>query len=160
MKEIKLSQNKVALVDDEDFEYLNQFKWYALKKPNTYYAVRHIRLANGKQTLIQMHRVILNVPKGMETDHKNQNGLDNRRINIRICTKSENGMNRNSYKNSSSRFKGVSWCKRDKIWRAQLEYKRKVKNLGCFLSEREAALTYDKKAIEVFGEFAKLNNEV
>ena len=158
MKEIKLTQNKVALVDDEDFEYLNQFKWYVLKRPYTYYAARSIRLTNGKQTLILMHRVILNVPKGMETDHINHEGLDNRRINIRICTKNENCMNRNSYKNRSSRFRGVYWDKNCKKWRAQIGYKKKNYHLGLFLSENEAALSYDNKAIELFGEFANLNN--
>ena len=158
MKEIKLSQNKVALVDDEDFEYLNQFKWYALKKSNTYYAVRNIRLANGKQTSIRMHRVILNVPKGMETDHKNQNGLDNQRENLRICTRQENAMNGSSHKDSSSKFKGVSWY--DRKWHSQIEYKGVSKHLGGFLLENEAALSYNKKAIELFGEFAKLNNEI
>uniref|UniRef100_A0A6H1ZQL7 Putative homing endonuclease n=1 Tax=viral metagenome TaxID=1070528 RepID=A0A6H1ZQL7_9ZZZZ len=158
MKEIRLTQNKVALVDDEDFEYLNQFKWYAHKYPNTYYAVRHIRLANGKQATIPMHRVILNVPKGMETDHKNQNGWDNRRMNLRICTRQENMMNRNSYKNSSSRFKGVVWHKRNKKWQAQIRYNGRTIYLGRSFSEREASFMYDKKAIELFGKFAKLNN--
>ena len=157
MKEIKLTQNKVALVDDEDFEYLNQFKWYALKSYSTHYAVRGIRL-KGKGITILMHRVILNMPKEMKTDHINHESLDNRRVNLRICTDSQNAMNMNSHKNSSSRFKGVSWHKRDKKWQVRIGYKKKVKYLGYSLSENEASLIYDKKAIELFGEFANLNN--
>jgi len=157
MKEIKLTRNKITVVDDEDFEYLNQFKWYALKDYSTFYAVRNIRLRKGKQIKIRMHRVILNTPKGMETDHIDRCGWNNQRANLRICTTQENAMNRNPHKNSSSKFKGVSWHKCAKKWRAQLKYKGEVIYLGCFLSERVAALTYNNKAIEIFGEFAKLN---
>jgi len=101
MKEVGLTQNKVALVDDKDFEYLNQWKWHVLKDYLTYYAARNIRLANGKQTSIRMHRVILNVPKGMVTDHIDHNGLNNQKANLRICDASENNMNRKSQRNSS-----------------------------------------------------------
>uniref|UniRef100_A0A6H1ZTR2 Putative homing endonuclease n=1 Tax=viral metagenome TaxID=1070528 RepID=A0A6H1ZTR2_9ZZZZ len=157
MKEIKLTRNKITVVDDEDYKYLNQFKWYASKDGSTYYAVRGIRLANGKRTLIRMHRVILNVPKGMETDHIDRCGLNNLRANLRMCTRQENAMNGSSHKNSSSRFKGVVWNKNNKKWQAQLGYKGEVIYLGCFLSERVAALIYNNKAIELFGGFAKLN---
>ena len=158
MKEIKLTQNKIALIDDSDFESLNRFKWCALKSRLTYYAVRGIRLTNGKWTTILMHREILDVPKGLDTDHKDHNGLNNQKSNLRICTRQENMMNGNSHKNSSSRFKGVSWFKRGKKWSVELEYKGRSKHLGLFHSESEAALAYNKKAIEMFGEFAGLND--
>ena len=158
MKEVGLTQNKVALVDDKDFEYLNQWKWHVLKDYLTYYAARNIRLANGKQTSIRMHRVILNVPKGMVTDHIDHNGLNNQKANLRICDASENNMNRKSQRNSSSKFKGVFWHKRNKKWSAQLTFKGETNYLGFFNSEKDASLAYDKKAIELFGEFANLNN--
>ena len=157
MKEIKLTQNKIALIDSSDFEYFNQFKWSAVKINSTFYAKRSIRLANGKQTAIYMHREILNVPKGMETDHVDHRGLNNQRANIRICTRQENQMNRNSNRDSTSIFKGVSWEKDRRKWQTQIKYKGKSKHLGRFFSETEAALAYDKKAKELFGEFARLN---
>jgi len=157
MKKIKLSQNQVALIDNADFEYLNIFKWHAIKGHSTFYAIRNIRLANGRRTTILMHREILNPSKGIDIDHINHCGLDNRRTNLRICTCQENKRNGNSYKNSSSIFKGVSWHKNNKKWRADIRYNRKTKYLGCFLSETDAALAYNNKAIELFGEFAKLN---
>jgi len=156
MKKIKLTQGKVALVDDGDFEYLNQFRWQAVKGYTTYYASRAIRI-NGKRTSMQMHREILNTPKGVDVDHVNHDGLDNQRVNIRICNKSQNAMNRNSYKNSSSKFKGVFLQKYGKKWKAQLRYKGENNYLGHFLLEEDAALAYNKKAIEIFGGFAKLN---
>ena len=154
MKEIELTQNQVALVDDEDFEYLNQFRWHALKSRSTFYAVRKIRLINRKQIAIRMHRQILNTPKGMETDHINHCGLDNRRANIRVCTASENHMNSNSRKGSTSKFKGVHWDKNSEKWRARIQYNGENKHLGYFPSETEASLAYNKKALELFGEFA------
>src|SRR3989304_2105986 len=89
MKEIQLSQGKVALVDDEDFEMLNRYKWSAMRGANTYYAYTHIILESGKRTSIAMHRVIMQTPVGYETDHRDRNGLNNQRFNLRICTHSK-----------------------------------------------------------------------
>jgi len=157
MKKIKLPQGKFALVDDGDFEYLNKFKWRAIKNNLTFYVQRNIRLVNGKWTSIYMHRVLLNVPEEMETDHIDHCGLNNQRANLRICTHQKNMMNRNSNKNGSSEFKGVSWYKRDRKWHAQIRYKKKNYHLGYFILENNAALAYNKKAKELFGEFARLN---
>lgn len=85
MKEIPLTQGKVALVDDEDCERLNQFKWYALKRPNTWYAVRNVWVEN-KRTAISMHREIMDASRGQEIDHKNGDGLYNLKVNLRFCT--------------------------------------------------------------------------
>ena len=88
MKEIKLTQDKVALVDDEDYKWLNEFKWYCAAG----YAARNSPKINGKQSInIFMHREINNTPKGMDTDHISHNRLDNRKVNLRTCTCSENG---------------------------------------------------------------------
>src|SRR5574343_411505 len=124
MKEIQLSQGKVAIVDDEDYDYLNQWKWYAAeRKCGIWYATRNIR-KDGKVRIIPMHRVILNTPKGMDTDHINGDGLDNRRSNLRSCTHMENicNPNRSLSPTKSSRFKGVYWHKGEKIWRAKLRF--------------------------------------
>lgn len=153
MKEIKLTQGQVALVDDEDFEYLNQFKWFAAKNGNYTYARRNIRV-NGKRTKIFMHQVIMN---GKNIDHANRNGCDNRRFNLRFSNKSENSMNCKKQDNKSSIFKGVCLDKKSLKWRSNIKINGKQKYLGNFNFEKDAALAYNKKAIEFFGEFANLN---
>lgn len=158
MKEIKITQGKIAFVDDENFKHLNKFKWHVLRSGSNFYAVRSIRLANGKQNKIFMHREILDIPKGLETDHINHNGLDNRKSNLRACTVSENQMNSNSQKNSSSRFKGVTWHKYARRWQAQIRHNGRTIYLRLFLSEIDAALAYNRKATEMFGKFANPNN--
>jgi len=95
MKEIQLTQNKVALVDDEDFEYLNQFKWCAAKLSGIFYAVRNAP-RDGKRYMYFMHRVIMQTPDGMQTDHKSGETLDNRRCNLRVCSVMQNGHNSNA----------------------------------------------------------------
>jgi len=154
MKQISLTQGKYALVDDKDFGYLNQWKWFASFDGCNWYACR-------KGGVIKMHRVILGLQKGdkQKVDHINHNGLDNCRCNLRICTQAQNCQNRKPYKNSSSKYKGVSWYSITKKWRARIKLKRKEIHLGYFDSETLAAKTYDEKAKILFGDFAKLNFE-
>lgn len=158
MKKIKLTQGYVTFVDDIDYEYLNQWKWYVRHFKNTSYAVRNIRKEDGKQTAILMHRQILNTPKGMEVDHKDHNGLNNQRYNIRDCTKSQNQINRKPV--GKSRYMGVSieskGSHKGRI-RAQIRINGKVINLGFYKSEYQAALVYDDYARIYYGEFANLN---
>lgn len=154
MKEIKLSQGKVSLVDDEDYEYLNQFKWFADKHRNTYYAGRQESRHLGLQRTKLMHCVIMN-HKGI--DHIDGNGLNNQKSNLRKCTNSQNAMNRTQIKGTSSKYKGVSFHKRDKKWYSYIKKDQKLINLGSFTNEVDAAKAYDKKAIELFGEFSRLN---
>lgn len=156
MKEIQLSQNKVALVDDEDFDTLNQFKWSAHKIGNNYYASRTI-VVDGKHTLQYMHGAILN---GKGVDHRDMNGLNNQKNNLRFCTKSENGMNMRKRESATatSIYKGVSFYKPYGKWKARLMINRKEIHLGYFDTEIEAAKAYNAKAVELFLEFANLNN--
>lgn len=159
MKEIKLTQGKVALVDDEDFEYLNQFKWYANKSytTETYYAER-TAIISGKKINIRMHRVILGIKNGkIRVDHKDRNGLNNQKENIRTCNASENGGNRKASKNSTSKYLGVSWDKNRQKWRSTIMKNRKQIPLGRFDSEIDAAIAYNLEAVRVHGEFANLN---
>lgn len=160
MRRIKLTQGKYALVDDEDFDRINQFKWFAYynERAGYWYARRMIRKANGKRSIQSMHRLIMNTPKELQTDHKNHNGIDNQRHNLRICTNAENHMNTIKRKrNASSRFKGVYWHKAHKKWTAEIRLNGKLICLGDFINETDAAHTYDKNAKELFGEFAYLN---
>lgn len=154
MKEIQLSQGLVALVDDEDFEALNQFKWCANKMGNAFYAARNIRV-DGKRTRITMHCEVMN---GKWIDHIDHNGLNNQKSNLRFCTRSENQMNKQKKENTSSIYKGVYFYKPNGRWQASIRINYKKIHLGYFDLEIDAAKAYNKKAIELFCEFANLNN--
>lgn len=150
MKEIELNHGKVAQVDDEDYERLNKHKWYAHEQCYTYYALR-----TRNKTNICMHREILSVPLGMEMDHRDMNGLNNQKYNLRICTKSQNQANIKPRRGSSSKFKGVSKTRRK--WKAEIQIRGQRIYLGRFEIERDAALAYNDAAIRYFGEFARPN---
>ena len=159
MKRIPLTQGKFAIVDDEDYEDLMQFKWCAFKSGNNWYAKRDIRNSDGKRRQERMHRHILGLKYGDKhlTDHISHNGLDNRRAKIRICTNSQNCRNRQPHKDSASQFKGVTWHKDRKKWQSRIYAIGKKISLGLFCDEIEAAKTYDIAAIKYFGDFAYLN---
>ena len=162
MRSIELTQGQVALVDDADFDYLNQWKWrFVADKRNpqyTGYALRNI-MVGGKETTIRMHREILGLVSGdgLCADHINSNGLDNRRTNLRICVASQNQANRGKQKNCKSGFKGVSWNKSNRKWVSLIQVLGKHIYLGGFDCKINAARAYDEKAKEVFGEFARTN---
>jgi hypothetical protein len=159
MKQILLTRGMFAIVDNADYDWLNQWKWCALKDRNTFYAARYIRLLNGKQTIQLMHRQILNLEFGdkRQGDHKNHYSLDNQRGNLRICTHKQNIHNSRPRRNCSSEYKGVSWCKRDQKWRVHIRVNNHLISLGIFKSEINAAKNYDKAAIKYFGNFAYTN---
>ena len=156
MVKVPLSGGGFSIVDGEDSVLGLQHSWFKFKNGKGVYA----RCRIGSR-YVQMHRMILGVsdPK-ICVDHENHIGLDNRRLNIRISTKSQNGANTRKYKGASV-FKGVAWHKRSGKWRAQITKtfagKEKQKLLGCYEEEREAALVYNVEAIKAFGEFALLN---
>lgn len=159
MKQIPLTQNQFTLVDDADFDWLNQWKWHALKTTyGGFVAVRTTKINwQSNRKLIYMHRIITGCPENMQIDHKNHNPLDNRKINLRICTRSQNQQNQRSCQNKSSRYKGVSFHKPSNCWVARIRYHKKGFHLGYFTNETDAAKIYDKKAKEFFGEFACIN---
>lgn len=160
MKEIKLTQGQVALVDDEDYEFLNQWKWFAKKDHDKYYAARATMLRPGKQRMIFMHRDALKVEHTVkvEVDHLDGDCLNNQKGNLRLATRSQNCANRRPFKNSSSIFKGVGWVRRTKKWHAKIRKDGVCRHLGYFDIETDAALAYNKSAIELHGEYAYINN--
>ncbi len=158
MKKILLTRGKFAIVDDEDFEFLMQWKW---KCSGHGYAVRnkHIGTVGGKrvQERIYMHRLIMNALKGQYTDHINGDGLDNRRCNLRLCTNQQNAANSKKYSiPTSSKYKGVSWDKKNKKWRASIHVLKTI-FLGRFDSEEDAAKAYNEAAIKYHDKFSRIN---
>ena len=156
MKEIPLSQCKIAFVNDEDYDYLRQWKWYALKNKNTFYAIRRSRKAEGFPfgRAIYMHRVILgHFALGCQTDHIDGNGLNNQRDNIRNVTHRQNCQNIHSIKGIvlTSKYPGVYWHKLRSKWQAQIEISGIKKYLGIFFDEEVAANAY-KQALHKIGE--------
>lgn len=154
MKQIPLTQGKFALVDNEDFEWLNQFKWCY----DHGYAKRGIKIKNTKNTkTIFMHRLILNPPPDKFTDHIDRNKLNNQRNNLRICTQTENNQNNPKQKTNTSGYKGITWEKQRKKWIAQIRHKNKRLKIGRFNTKEEAALAYNKAAAKLHGKFANIN---
>lgn len=146
MKKLPLTQGLFAKVDDEDFDFLNQWKWHAMKGR---YAVRR----DSDKVYIYMHRVIMGVTDQREIDHRNGDGFDNQKSNLRIATHRQNIANRKLNKESSTKLKGV-YKKRDcERWAAECAHKY----LGIFKSPQEAAVAYNEAAIRVYGDFARLN---
>jgi hypothetical protein len=155
MKEIPLTKGQVALVDDEDYEMLDRYKWQASYDPKlrSYYAIRKTSVNPRKN--IRMHRVILSVPFGLYVDHRNHNTLDNTRANLRVCTRSQNAANMVKILGGLSDYKGVK--KEGQRWVSTININGKHLHLGCFGTEEEAAFSYDEAAVHYFGEFARTN---
>lgn len=148
MRKINLTNSeKVAFIDDEDYELVSQYKWFI----DSYgYAV------STNKEAIKMHRLITNATESQHIDHINRNRLGNCRENLRFATMAENQYNAKGRKGTSF-YKGVSWNLAKNRWAAQIQYNHKNTHIGYFKKEEEAAKAYDAKAKELFGEFAYLN---
>ena len=157
MKEIPLTQGTFAIVDDEDYEWLNKYKWFLSISCSSAYATRSARREEGRQHTIFMHREILQCDRGFVIDHKNGNHLDNRRSNLRVATRSQNAANAKKRRTGSSRYKGVAWYKPRKQWISQITRKGLSSVIGFFDDEIDAAKAYDAAALEEYGEFARPN---
>lgn len=156
MKTIPLTRGYEAIVDDDDYEKLSQYKWQACISRKLVYARRSLGKINGYWKQETMHRVIIDVPENMQVDHKNHNTLDNRKENLRIATPAENMRNMRNRK-EGAKYKGVHWLEKDKKWSARIRVFGKTRNIGNFESDIEAGRAYDLAAIVAFEEFAYTN---
>ncbi len=154
MKLIPLTQGKVAIVSDEDYEHLCTFKWHADKKGLTFYAARSLKREKGKpRQQVYMHQ---SVAGSKRIDHRDGNGLNNQRDNLRACSQMHNSRNRVGTVHTSP-FKGVCWATEKKKWKAYIRVNYQRINLGYYIDPTLAAIAYDLSAMQHFGEFAKTN---
>jgi hypothetical protein len=159
MREIPLTHGQSALVDDEDYDMLIGYKWYAWRCPKTkgYYAVCVTSRKFPPKRTLRMHRVIMNAKSGEQIDHANHNTLDNRKVNLRRCTMAENNTNGRKRGHNTSGFKGVYWNRDAKKWQAYIGFSKRQHYLGVFDDPLSAALAYDIAAFRFHGEFALPN---
>jgi hypothetical protein len=155
MKTIPLSQGKVALVDDEDFERISTYRWNLLRCRNIMYAQCHLT-----DRTVLMHRLVMNAPKGMNVDHRDQDGLNNQKSNLRVCTHTQNLQHMAKKITARSGFKGVH-CNPAKYpinpWCARIQVIGKRLELGQYPSAELAASAYNNAAVKHFGQYASLN---
>lgn len=160
MKQIPLNNGYTVLVDDEDYDRVSQYKWYATIKTNTVYAQRnsrHDERPGQPRTMILLHRFIMDAQAGVMVDHVDGNGLNCCRSNMRLCGRVENGQNQRLSVRNRSGYKGVSWFSRSGKWLATIGVNGKLRYIGLYERAEDAARAYDAKAKELFGEFAQLN---
>ncbi len=157
MLEIELDRH-IILLDNEDLELFNKYKWRIFHTGNKHYIVTYIYNENlYRHKTIHLHRLIMNCPNKLQIDHINGNGLDNRKCNLRICNISQNLMNSIKRKGTTSKYKGVYWNKTNKFWHVQIKVEGERIHLGYFINEKDAACMYDRAAEHYFGEFARFN---
>lgn len=160
MKKILLTQGLVALVDDRDWGLVSGYNWFAMKSTKTYYALTNSSRSldsEGRQNKIRMHRLIMGAKLGEVIDHRDGNGLNNSRSNLRFATKSQNNRNSRLRADNSSGYKGVYWDRINNKWKAQIRMDGKRIGLGYFMTKEEAAIAYDEAATFYFNEFARTN---
>ncbi|MBP3954935.1 endonuclease [Gemmata sp. G18] len=157
-----MTRGFVALIDDKDYPLVSRYKWHVHEDDSStesrFYAHTNVpKTANRPRTKLQLHRLIMNAQPGEKIDHRSGDGLDCRRANLRSSTDSQNGGNRGSF-TGTSKYKGVSWSAEKRAWRAAIYHDGRTRFLGYFGSEDEAATAYDREAVAIHGEFARLND--
>jgi len=153
-KEIPLTKGAVALVDDDMYDYLMQWKWHLGSQG---YAVRNCKRTEVGRKKISMHTMIIKPVFNMVFDHASGNKLDNTRKNLRLCTKAQNSYNKHSQRNNKSGFRGVYWHKNNKGWQAQIRVNYKNIYIGTYHDAELAARAYDAEARKHFGKYARTN---
>ena len=158
-RRIRLTQNKYAIIDPDDYPKISKYKWHAAKGGTTFYVVRSKWCKITKICRdVRMHRVIIEVPDDYYVNHINGNGLDNRKANLRPATAAQNNQNaRRPKRNAYSKYRGVTWEKSKQRWRAHLSCNKRTIHAGYFNDELKAANAYDNAAKKYHREFAVLN---
>lgn len=154
-----MAQPNYAKVDPANYKRLKRYEWTTRKASNCFHAQRYVAKGKRKRgTIVYMHQEILEVPKGMVTDHINRDGMDNRSANLRAATTAQNSRNRKKFSRPcSSKYKGISLRKKTRTWQAMITFENKKIHLGYFKNEIDAAKAYDEAAKKYHGEFACLN---
>jgi hypothetical protein len=151
----------IVWIDAEDAERVSKHTWGVQVRKNRVYFATHVKQPSGKWPVLYLHRFLKQCPDGLQVDHHRSEYMDLRKTELRCANNQQNGYNRRSNSNTTSRFKGVSWYERTSKWIAHITHNNKLIHIGYFTGtpdgERLAARAYDAKAIEMFGEYAKLN---
>lgn len=152
-KEIQLGSGQIVIVDEADYDWLSRYNWTRSgPKIGKNYATSTV-----EKKRVYMHRLILGAKTGEQVDHINGDALDNRRANLRLCTKQQNTANSGLPSTNTSGLKGASFDRTKNRWASRIGVNGKYLHLGRFKTKEEAALAYDKAAVEHFGEFALTN---
>lgn len=157
--EIYAHDGTIIMVDKSDYDFINQFKWWSQKdkrinRTSVYTQVTTGKNENRKYVRFLLHHLLLGKPpEGMVVDHINGNPLDNRRNNLRICSSSQNNMNRKISIRNKSGYKGVSWSQSTNKWKAKITVNKKCLTIGYFENKIEAKKAYDEAGKKYFGEF-------
>ena len=153
---IMLTQGQKAIIDTIDYPKVIKYRWFALKQRNTFYAYTNTsRLAIKKRTTLKMHHIILPLKQGRIVDHISGNGLDNRKLNLRYVTPTQNSCNHTLRTDNKIGYSGVSWHERDKKWQAQIQVDGKVKHLGQSHCFKKALKMRHIAEIQNFGEYVR-----
>jgi hypothetical protein len=155
---IPLRSGERVLIDVDDYEKVSDYRWYYFRgtRPGVGYAST-VRKIDGKNKSCFMHRLIMGAQSGIEVDHINGDGLDNRKQNLRLCNKSQQAANTGPNRCNTSGYKGVSFCRRENKWRSYITHNSKFRSLGYYETKEEAAFAYNEAARGYFGEFAYQN---
>lgn len=153
---IGLGHKRYTLVDLQNLQWLTQYRWHVGGNHKNRNDQGYVCRYEGEK-LIYMHREIMGVAADKQIDHINGNTFDNRKCNLRVSTQQQNTQNACKHRLSSSKYKGVSWHKYNRKWRARIGHNKKEIHLGSFTNELDAAMAYDNAARKIFGEFARLN---
>lgn len=157
MKTIPLSKNRNAIVDDSDYELLNGYKWCCDSKNYAMRSEKRSETGRQKRSVVYMHRVIMKAKKGVQVDHINGDSLDNRKTNLRLASHSENMRNRKLQKNNTTGYKGVWYNKKRQKYIATIKTNGQSRTIKSADTALEAAEAYNKRALELYGDFARLN---
>lgn len=158
--EIPLTMGLKAVVDQVDLGLVSRHKWCASRGHNTFYALANWTKPDGSRTMVKLHRLIMGAQSGELVDHRDRNGLNNRRSNLRLCSPSQNGGNAGTSRRNKSGYRGVFWDAQLNRWRAYIEIDRHRRHLGLYDDPWEAAQVYNATARDAWGEFAYQNERI